>query len=37
MVGPGQIAYFKPGWGIKNSLGADRNWTLEVGFRWFLQ
>jgi len=37
MVGPGQIAYFKPGWGIKNSLEADRKWSLEVGFRWFLQ
>ncbi len=37
MVAPGQIMYVKPGWGIKNSLEADRNWSLEVGFRWFLQ
>ena len=37
MVGPGQIFYVKPGWGIKNSLEADRKWSLEVGFRWFLQ
>jgi len=37
MVAPGQIMYFKPGWGIKNSLEADRNYSVEVGFRWFLQ
>ena len=35
VAGPGRIAYIKPGWGIDNSRGTDRKFTLEVGFRWF--
>jgi hypothetical protein len=35
MLAPGRIAYIKPGWGIDNSEPTDRNFTFEVGFRWF--
>ena len=35
LPGPGKIAYIKPGWGIDNSELIDREFTLEVGFRWF--
>jgi len=31
----GKIAYVKPGWGIDNSEATDRDFTTEVGFRWF--
>ena len=31
----GRIAYVKPGWGIDNSEPTDREFTLELGFRWF--
>ncbi len=34
-LAPGKIAYIKPGWGIDNSELIDREFTLEVGFRWF--
>ncbi len=35
MLGPGKIAYIKPGWGINNSESGDRDNTFEIGFRWF--
>ncbi len=35
MLGPGKIAYIKPGWGVNNSELLDRDDTFEVGFRWF--
>ena len=35
MLAPGKIAYVKPGWGIDNSDPADRESTIEFGFRWF--
>ena len=35
MFAPGRIAYIKPGWGIENSEATDRDFTVEVGFRWF--
>jgi len=35
MFAPGRIAYIKPGWGIENSEQTDRDFTVEVGFRWF--
>ncbi len=35
MLAPGRIAYIKPGWGIDNSESTDREFTTEVGFRWF--
>jgi len=35
MLAPGRIAYIKPGWGIDNSEPIDREFTFEVGFRWF--
>jgi hypothetical protein len=35
MFAPGRIAYIKPGWGIENSEATDRDFTFEVGFRWF--
>ena len=35
MLAPGRIAYIKPGWGIDNSELTDREFTFEVGFRWF--
>ena len=35
MFAPGRIGYIKPGWGIDNSEVIDRDFTFEVGFRWF--
>ena len=35
IASPGRIAYIKPGWGIDNSEATDREFTLEIGFRWF--
>jgi hypothetical protein len=35
MFSPGKIGYIKPGWGIGNSELTDRDFTLEVGARWF--
>ena len=35
VLGAGQIAYIKPGWGIRNSEPTDRKSTLEFGLRWF--
>jgi hypothetical protein len=35
LFAPGKIGYIKPGWGIDNSELTDRDFTLEVGFRWF--
>jgi len=35
LLGPGKIAYIKPGWGLDNSEITDRKATLEFGFRWF--
>ena len=34
VVADGRIIYAKPGWGIDQERG-DRQFTLEVGFRWF--
>ncbi len=31
----GRLGYIKPGWGIDNSELIDREFTFEVGFRWF--
>ena len=37
MLKPGQIIYVKPGWGVQpEDNSADRKFTLEVGYRWFL-
>jgi hypothetical protein len=37
MFGPGQIGYIKPGWGVNvNDIHGDREFTFEIGFRWFL-
>ena len=36
ILSPGKIAYIKPGFGIDPDKGSgDRDWTFEVGFRWF--
>jgi len=35
MFAPGRIGYIKPGWGLDNSEPVDRDFTFEVGFRWF--
>jgi len=35
LFAPGKIGYIKPGWGIDNSELIDREFTIEVGFRWF--
>jgi len=35
ILAPGKIAYIKPGWGLDNSEPTDRDFTFEVGFRWF--
>ena len=35
MLGNGQIACIKPGWGIGNSEQTHRKSTLEIGLRWF--
>lgn len=35
MFAPGRIGYIKPGWGIDKSEPLDRDFTFEVGFRWF--
>jgi hypothetical protein len=35
VLAPGKIAYIKPGWGLDNSEPTDRDFTFEVGFRWF--
>ncbi len=34
VLAPGKILYAKPGWGI-DSEDAERDFTFEVGFRWF--
>jgi len=31
----GRLGYIKPGWGFDNSELIDREFTFEVGFRWF--
>jgi hypothetical protein len=37
LLAPGRILYVKPGWGIDPDKDAgDRNWSLEVGFRYFM-
>jgi hypothetical protein len=36
ILAPGKIMYIKPGMGLIHSSDADREWTLEIGFRWFL-
>ncbi len=36
VLAPGRIMYIKPGIGLIHSTDADREWTLEIGFRWFL-
>ena len=36
LLAPGRILYVKPGMGIDPDKDAgDRNWTFEVGFRYF--
>ena len=36
LLAPGRIVYFKPGFGIDpDAENGDREWTVEVGFRWF--
>jgi len=35
MFAPGRIGYIKPGWGLGNSELVDRDFTFEVGYRWF--
>jgi hypothetical protein len=35
IVGEGKVLYLKPGWGIDNDLGTDRDFTFEFGWRWF--
>jgi hypothetical protein len=36
MLAPGRILYLKPGFGINPSKSkGDRNWTFEIGFRYF--
>ena len=32
----GQIFYVKPGWGVDNDGGGDRDFSLEIGFRYFM-
>ena len=34
MLSPGRIIYLKPGWGVDRE-GGDREFTIEVGFRYF--
>jgi hypothetical protein len=36
IIRDGEIFYLKPGWGIDNSERGDREFTFEVGFRYFL-
>ena len=37
MLAPGQILYVKPGFGIGNAANSsDRKWSLEIGYRFFL-
>ena len=37
MLAPGRIMYFKPGFGVDpDAPEGDRDWTFEIGFRWFL-
>ena len=37
LLAPGRIIYAKPGWGIDpDSDEGDRNWSFEVGFRYFM-
>jgi hypothetical protein len=36
MISEGNIIYAKPGWGIDNTEGADREFTFEIGYRLFL-
>jgi len=35
MFAPGRIGYVKPGWGLGNSELVDRDFTFEIGYRWF--
>lgn len=37
MLAPGRIIYFKPGFGVDpDAKNGDRDWTFEIGVRWFL-
>ena len=37
MMGPGNILYLKPGWGVDtDALAGDRDWSVELGWRIFL-
>ena len=37
MLGPGNILYIKPGWGVdSDELQGDRKFTFEIGWRKFL-
>jgi len=35
LFAPGRIGYVKPGWGVGGLQPTDRDFTMEVGFRWF--
>jgi len=38
LLGEGIMVYIKPGWGIDpNTLKGDRDYTLELGFRYFIK
>ena len=36
IIRDGEIFYVKPGWGLDNDQPGDREFTLEIGFRYFL-
>mgnify|MGYP000106120469 CR=1 FL=1 len=36
IIRDGEIFYLKPGWGIDNSEDGDREFTFEIGFRYFM-
>ena len=35
LFAPGRVGYIQPGWGIDESEPGDREFTFELGFRWF--
>ena len=38
LLAPGRILYVTPGFGVDpDARRGDRDWTFEVGFRWFLE
>ena len=37
MLSPGNIMYFKPGWGVDpDEAEGDREFTFEIGYRYFM-